>query len=105
MPKRPHTGGKVTHLRVTLTPADRATLEAWMRSSICPYGVHKRARAVLLAADGLPITEIARRVDMGRHHVYMWLRRFEQDGTTGLLDQPRHGPTRGRWQAPRREGS
>lgn len=98
-PERPRTGGRVSQLHVTVTPANRATLNAWLRSSILPYGLHKRVRAVLLMADGLPIAEIARRVDMGRHHVYMWLKRFEQYGPTGLLDQPRHGPARGRWKA------
>lgn len=103
MPERPKTGGRVTQLHVTVTPANRVTLDAWLRAPTCPYGVHKRARAVLLMADGLPIAEIARRVDMGRNHVYMWLRRFEQYGPTGLLDQPRHGPVLGRWQARTRE--
>ena len=99
MPSRPHTGGRVTHLHVTVTPADRVTLEHWLRSSSCPYGVHKRARAVLLAADGLPIADVARRVDMQRRHVYRWVRRFQQAGVKGLLDKPRHGPVLGRWKA------
>ena len=97
MSKRPHTGGRVSTLQVTLSCADRAILERWVRSSVCPYGLHKRARAVLLVADGLQMSEVARRVDMGRHHVYMWLRRFQQAGADGLLDQPRHDQARGRW--------
>jgi hypothetical protein len=103
MPSRPKTGGRVTQLHVTVTPADRATLEHWLRSSRCPYGVHKRARAVLLVADGLPIAEIARRVDMQRRHVYRWVRRFQQAGVHGLLDKPRHGPVLGRWAKQTRE--
>ena len=97
--KRP---GRTITLRLSLTPAEGATLEAWVRSTRCPYGLHKRARAVRLAAEGVPIAEIARRVDMGRHHVYKWLVRFQMYGCDGLLDQPRHGPALGRWQPPRR---
>lgn len=103
MRKRP--GGRVSALQVTLTPDERATLEHWLRATRCPYGVHKRARAVLLVADGVPITEVARRVDMGRHHVYMWLRRFQAQGLDGLVDQTRHGHDLGRWAPGRREDS
>jgi hypothetical protein len=59
-PERP---GRRTAICLRLTPEDRATLHALLRSSRCPYGLHKRARAVLLLAAGMPITEIARRVE------------------------------------------
>ena len=103
MPK-PAQGGRPTALRVEVTPEERARLEGLLRSQTCSYGLHKRARAVLLAADGLMITEIARRVDLQRRHVYRWLRQFQASGLDGLLDKPRHGPVLGRW-APRRRES
>ena len=103
MPERAKTGGRVSQLQLPLTPEDRDWLEHWVRASRLPYGLHKRARAVLLVAAGLPIAEVARRVDMGRHHVYMWLRRFQAQGCEGLLDSPRHSPTQGRWAARRKE--
>jgi hypothetical protein len=90
-PERPD---RSTAITVTLTKADRATLEGWLRSSMCPYGLHKRARAVLLLAAGMPITEIARRVDMERRHVYRWVARFQAQGVDGLKDTERPGPVR-----------
>jgi transposase len=61
---------------------------------MCPYGLHKRARAVLLVAAGIPITEIARRVDLERRHVYRWVARFQAQGVEGLKDPERPGPVR-----------
>jgi CRP-like cAMP-binding protein len=90
-PERP---ARITALTVTLTPTDRATLQALLRSSRCPYGLHKRARAVLLLAAGMPITEIARRVDLERRHVYRWVARFQAQGVDGLKDTERPGPVR-----------
>jgi hypothetical protein len=90
-PERP---GRRTALTVTLTKADRARLETLLRSQWCPYGLHKRARAVLLVAAGMPITEIARRVDLEMRHVYHWVRRFQAQGVDGLKDPERPGPVR-----------
>jgi hypothetical protein len=98
MPERHRTGGRVSQIQVALTPEDRATLEYWLRRSSLPYGLHKRARAVLLAAAGLRITEIARRVDMERRHVYRWLACYMAEGVDGLHDQPRDA-----WSARRKE--
>ena len=98
MPNRPRTGGRVSQLQVTLKPLERATLERWLRSSRCPYGLHKRVRAVLLVADGMPITEIARRVDMERRHAYRWAARYLAHGIEGLHDQPRDA-----WRGRRKE--
>ena len=44
--------GRPTSLRVELTPADRATLEAWWRSTTIAWGLAQRARTILLVADG-----------------------------------------------------
>ena len=41
---------------------DRATLEAWSRSTAIRAGLVTRARIVLAAAEGLGTTETARRV-------------------------------------------
>ena len=94
---KPARGGRVTTLHVTLTEDERATLESWLRSPHCPYGLHKRARAVLLLAGGVPVSEVARRVDLERRFVYKWVARFKAGGAAGLRDQPRHGPRAGRW--------
>ena len=50
-----------------------------------------RARIVLLAADGLPNAEIARRTGTSRPTVVDWRARYDAGGITALHDQPRSG--------------
>lgn len=48
------------HVRpITVTKEDRTALERLVRAPTTPAGLRRRARAVLLMADGLPGTEIA----------------------------------------------
>src|SRR5262245_39203146 len=79
--------GRKTSLTIHLSPAERQTLLAWQRSSTIRAGLVRRARIILLLADGVTITDIARGVGMSRRHVYKWLRRFLQDGVAGLDDK------------------
>ena len=46
---------------------------------------------VLLAAEGLPNTEIGRRVGMTRQTVIAWRARYENGGIDALADLPRSG--------------
>ena len=50
-----------------------------------------RARIVLLAAQGLPNAEIARRCGTSRPTVGDWRARYVAGGITALHDQPRSG--------------
>jgi transposase len=63
--------------------------------------VAQRARIVLLAADGLPNAEIARRTGTSRPTVVGWRARYETGGVAALQDLPRSGrhrrSTRSRW--------
>jgi hypothetical protein len=83
--------GRTTSLAIHLTPADRQTLLAWQRSTLILAGRARRARILLLRADGLTITEIAAAVGLSRHHTYKWIRRFMQEGLQGLYDKPGRG--------------
>lgn len=49
-----------------------------------------RAKIVLLAADGWRNDQIAARLDMPRHVVGKWRKRFFESRFDGLLDLPRH---------------
>lgn len=89
--------GRPTRLTVALTPAERATLHAWLRSTTIPVGRARRGRIILLVAQGLPISQVAQTVGMARHHVYKWIARFQAQGIAGLLDQPRHGAAQRQW--------
>ncbi|MFI0479680.1 helix-turn-helix domain-containing protein [Actinomadura sp. 9N215] len=51
----------------------------------------KRARIILLAANGLPNKEIAERTGVTQPTVRHWRRRYETAGLAGLADTPRSG--------------
>jgi len=80
--------GRKTSLTIRLTPAERQTLLAWQHASNIRAGVVRRARMLLLLADGMTITEIAATVGISRRHVYKWVQRFVQEGLAGLADKP-----------------
>jgi transposase len=77
-----------------LRDGDRGRLEAWTRSSRIGAGLARRARIVLLAADGLSNTEIAAQVGASRPTVIDWRCRYETSGMAGLADQARPGRPR-----------
>jgi DDE superfamily endonuclease/winged helix-turn helix protein len=77
-----------------LRNGDRERLSGWVRSSTVRAGLALRARIVLLAADGVSNTEIARRVGVSRPTVIGWRSRYARSGLAGLSDQPRPGRPR-----------
>ena len=77
--------------RLEVRGKDKATLRRWVRSTAIPAGLARRARIVLLAGDGLPNAEIARRVGVSRPTVIGWRERYLEGGTAALDDRPRPG--------------
>ena len=78
-----------------LCAAERAGLEALVRSGKTPQRVVTRARIVLASADGIAINAIAHELSVSRPTVYLWRDRFRQAGIVGLLkDAPRPGRRR-----------
>jgi len=73
---------------------DRPELESWVRSTAVKSGLARRARIVLLAADGLGNTEIAERVGVSRPTVVSWRARYERGGIAALEDLQRSGRPR-----------
>ena len=51
--------------------------------------VEQRYRAVLDAAAGVAVTEVAERYGVSRQSVHAWIRRCEQGGLGGLMDRSR----------------
>jgi transposase len=51
----------------------------------------KRARIVLLAADGVSNREIGELVDLHYNQVAVWRRRYGEGGVAGLADEDRPG--------------
>src|SRR4249920_2245241 len=87
--------GRKTSLSIRLTPAERLTLLTWQRATTIPAGLARRARLLLLLADGMTITEAAATVGLSRRHTYKWIRRFGQEGLAGLAEKPGRGRRRG----------
>jgi transposase len=76
---------------LVMREGDRSRLEALTRSSSVRAGLVSRARIVLLAAQGLPNAEIARRTGTSRPTVVDWRARYDAGGISALHDQPRSG--------------
>lgn len=83
---------KATEIR--LAPGDRNTLEGWVRAQSTEQRYVKRARIVLLAADGMASRAIAREVGVMPGVASVWRNRFAEAGIKGLEDKPRPGATR-----------
>src|SRR5215471_18133838 len=83
--------GRKTSLTIRLTPAQRQTLLTWQRSTTIAAGHARRGRIILLMADGVPISDIAATVGIGRRFVYKWVQRFQEQGVEGLTDKPGRG--------------
>ncbi|MHB1290461.1 IS630 family transposase [Georgenia sp.] len=77
-----------------LRDGDREKLECWLRSRSVRAGLVKRARMVLLAADGVGNQEIAARVGASRTTVITWRNRYLARGVSGLEDHERSGRPR-----------
>ena len=72
---------------VVVSPSERLILEAAVDSEQIPDAVKKRARVVLMAADGVKIFLIGREVGMHRSRVLFWRRRFTDAGIRALWDR------------------
>ena len=75
----------------SITEAERAELQRRVRAHTTPQRAAKRARVVLLAADGLPNRQIAPMVGMNQHTVAHWRHRFQAERLAGLTDRQRPG--------------
>ena len=67
-----------------LSDDDRRTLERFAKSRTMAHRTVLRARALLLAADGVANNEIALRVQVNPNSVRLWRHRFEQEGIEGV---------------------
>jgi transposase len=77
-----------------LGEGDRVELERLTRSSTVPAAMARRARIVLLAADGVANYAIAERVGATRPTVNLWRSRYAERGLAGLVEEQRPGRPR-----------
>src|SRR5829696_2690838 len=83
--------GRKTALLVVLNAAERSRLGQPLRCTTTSLGLARRCRAVLGVADGLPLVEVARLVDLTEKHVRKWVQRLLTDRLDGLHDRPGRG--------------
>jgi transposase len=79
---------------IVLGVDERMELERLCRSSSAPSGLVRRARAILLMAEGTPNVEVARRTGYTNVQVSRLRSRFSDDRVDGLWDRPRSGRPR-----------
>ena len=79
---------------VELNDGARAALEVLTRRTTAAVGLVRRARIVLMAADGTPLDRIARELGVQRNVVRTWVDRYRAGGLAGLEDRPRPGRPR-----------
>ena len=83
--------GRKTALHVVLTAEERDQLEQRLRCTTTSLGLARRCRAILGVADGRPLVEVARLVDLTEKHVRKWVQRFLKNRLDGLHDRPGRG--------------
>lgn len=77
--------------RVEISEDDRRKLEALLRAGTAEQRLVKRARIVLMAAEGLKNEEIARRCECNVNTAKLWRNRWLDQGLEGLKDTPGRG--------------
>lgn len=76
---------------ITLSEADRQSLESLVRSRISPHSLVQRARIILLSANGDSPASVAKATGTTERSVFRWRNRFKTSGVEGLKDLPRPG--------------
>lgn len=79
---------------IDLTSEERRELEGLAGRRRTAQGLARRARIVLLAADGLENRDIYAELDVDPNTVGKWRRRFAERRIDGLMDEPRPGAPR-----------
>ncbi len=79
---------------ITLTDEDRVELTRRVAAHKTPVRAARRARIILLAADGMPSRQISAVVGMHESNVAKWRSRYRENGLAGLEDAPRPGGPR-----------
>ncbi len=75
----------------TLTNEERVQLEKFSRSATESHRIVERAKMILLAYQGMPIEQIANKLDRSKASVYLRLKRFDDEGIASLQDKPGQG--------------
>jgi hypothetical protein len=76
---------------IVLTEREQSALKNIARKYTSPYFMVVRAKAILLAAQGLRNDQIAERISLPRQVISKWRKRFFEERLDGLENLPRPG--------------
>jgi putative transposase len=79
---------------IDLSPEMKDELQSITRSRSLPHGLVRRAKIILLAAEGINNKTIAQKIGLSAAMVGMWRQRFIKQGLMGLYDEVRPGGPR-----------
>jgi len=79
---------------INLSEDVKNQLHSMARSRSLPHGIVRRAKIIIMAADGLNNKTIAQKIDLSAAVVGMWRKRFIQQGLMGLYDELKPGGPR-----------
>lgn len=79
---------------LVLAERQREELESLARSRSMPHGLVRRAKIILLSADGMTNKAIGERIGMSNWRVGEWRKRYLRQGMAGLYDEARPGGPR-----------
>jgi len=79
---------------IVLSDETRKHLLSITRSLSLPHGLVRRAKIILMAAEGSSNKMIAEKLDLAPIVIGMWRRRFLRQGLMGLYDEKRPGGPR-----------
>jgi len=77
-------------IEIILTDAEKAELQKAVSSRMSPVRLVTRAKAVLLASEGIPSYKIAEELSVTNNTVGLWRRRYKTERMAGIVkDHPR----------------
>jgi len=82
---------RAPRVEIVLDRAERMVLEDLARAMVLPHRDVVRAQVILMAADGVSLSEVSRKVGLARRIVRKWAARFVKKRFAGLADAPRSG--------------
>lgn len=77
--------------KIVLANEEREHLISLARKYTAPYRDVIRAKAILMAAEGMENKEIGEKLNLPRKTVSKWRKRFFYKREKGLVDRPRAG--------------
>jgi transposase len=76
--------GRISALKIEIDSETRKFLQGWLRRQKTPVGLAKRARAMLLLADGQTYSHTSKQVGLSEPHLRKWAKRFIESGVQGI---------------------